>query len=477
MRLVYLIISLVALLYVVLRAWFVPFTCDESWTFTNYFNASIVDVVTATPPLANNHILNTLLTKVTGAFSTGEFALRLPNVLAFLLYAFASFKIATHFIEHKALGVLLFLLLMSNHTLLEFFALSRGYGLSIGLMMMSLCYLMLFYEGKQLKHAHLSMVFIVLGTYASFVLLHLSLIVFLLIFIICYQQTSNILQATKTVLLYPIVLAALITYPLIKINHSGDLFYGGTHNFVTDTLGTLLQDYLGRDFTAAHSSIILFITTVLLGISLVTGLTIIIKRGTTKHNSPLALAAVILTLLIVAISAQFYILHKALPFYRTGLYLFPIIILTLFAVLDYLSTKQKQIIAISTAGMLLVFAGYRFTQEANLSHTDEWWFDQYTPTVLNDMEQYKQTHNLTKKSKLHVVFPTQCAFNYYIATQHNTSVDTVTSMQEIVTEIDPNGYDFVYADKEADMTGYANFVVVKQYGDAFVLYANKKSEE
>lgn len=476
MRLVYLIISLVALLYVVLRAWFVPFTCDESWTFTNYFNASIVDVVTATPPLANNHILNTLLTKVTGVFSTGEFALRLSNVLTFLLYTFASFKIATQFIKHKTLGILLFLLLMSNHTLLEFFALSRGYGMSIGMMMMSLYYLMLFYEGKQLKYAHLSMVLIVLGTYASFVLLHLSLIVFLLIFIIRYQQTSNILQAAKTVLLYPIVLAALIIYPLIKINHSGDLFYGGTHNFITDTLGSLLQDYLGRDFTINNSSTILAITVVLLGISLMAGITLIIKRNN-KHNNPLALAVVVMVLLIIAINAQFYILHKALPFYRTGLYLFPILILTLFAVLDYLSIKQKQIIAISTAGVLLVFAGYRFTQEVNLSHTDEWWFDQYTPTVLNDMEQYKQAHSLTDKSKLHVVFPTQCAFNYYIATQHSTSVDTVTSMQEIVTEVDPNDYDFVYADKEVDMTGYANFVAVRQYGDAFILYVNKKSEE
>lgn len=477
MRLVYLIISLAAFLYVILRAWFVPFTCDESWTFTNYFHAPIADVLVSNPPLANNHILNTLLTKVIGIFSTGEFALRLPNVLAFLLYTFASYKIATHFIKNKILGALLFLLLMSNHTLLEFFALSRGYGMSIGMMMMSLYYLLSYYRDKDLKHAHLSMVLIVLGTYASFVLLYFSLIVFMLVLILRYLQTNSILKAIRTVVVYPIVLAALIIYPIININRSGDLFYGGNNNFITDTLGTLLQDYLGRDFTIANQSILLVVATIVVVLSILIGIAILTKRTDKQQGSPLPLVAVILAVLIIAINAQFYILDKALPYYRTGMYLFPIIILSVFAVIQYLSIKQKQTIAIGISGVLILFAGYRFSQEANLSHTNEWWFDQYTPTVLNDIEVYKQAHNETNKSKLHVLFPTQCAFNYYIATQHSTSVDTVTSIQEIVSEVDPNGYDFVYADKDIDMSGYPHFSIVKDYGNKFILYANEKSEE
>ncbi len=474
MRLVYLIISLVALAYVVLRAWFVPFTCDEAWTFTNYFHAPTTDILVSNPPLANNHILNTLLIRLTGLFSTSEFALRLPNVLAFLLYAFASYNISNRFCSGKALSVLLFLVLMSNHTLLEFFALSRGYGISIGLMMMSLYYLLSFNRDNDLKKAHLSMVFIVLGTYASFVLLYVSLILFLLIFILQYRQTKSVLKAIKTVILYPIVLAALIAYPLINVNHSGDLFYGGNNNFATDTLGTLLQDFLGRSFTTINQSTLLIITVAVVAISILANLGILVKRNK-KQSTPLQLVAIILTLLIVAINAQFYILGKPLPYYRTGMYLFPVIILSIFAILEYISIKYKQTIAISIAAILLLFAGYRFSQEANLNHTNEWWFDQYTPTVLNDIEQYKQAQNITDKSTLHVLFPTQCAFNYYIAKQHSTSVDTVTSMQEIVTEVDPSSYDFVYADKEIDMP--ASFTQVNTYGEHFILYANKKSKK
>ncbi len=474
MRLIYLIISLVALVYVVLRAWLVPFTCDEAWTFTNYFHAPITDILISNPPLANNHILNTLLTRFTGLCSTGAFALRLPNVLAFLLYAFASFKIATRFCSGKALGILLFLILMSNHTLLEFFALSRGYGMSIGLMMMSLYYLLSYYQDKDLRHAHLSMILIVLGTYASFVLLYVSLILFLLIFILQYRQTKNVFKAIKTVIRYPIVLAILVVYPLININRSGDLFYGGNNNFATDTLGTLLQDYLGRSFTTSNIPILLIITVAVVAISILTGLSVLVKRNKTQ-SAPLALVAVVLTLLIIAIHVQYYNLDKPLPYYRTGMYLFPVIILSLFATLQYLFIKHKQTTAISIAAALLLFSGYRFIQEANLSHTNEWWFDQYTPTVLNDIQQYKQAHHITEKSRLHVVFPTQCAFNYYIATQHSTSVDTVTSMQEIVTEVDPNSYDFIYADKDINMP--ASFTQVNTYDEHFILYANEKSKE
>lgn len=484
MRLVYLIISLVALLYVVLRAWFVPFTCDESWTFTNYFNASFVDVVTATPPLANNHILNTLLTKVTGAFSTGEFALRLPNVLAFLLYAFASFKIATQFIKHKALGVLLFLLLMSNHALLEFFALSRGYGLSIGLMMMSLYYLFCFVQDKDIRYAHYSLLMICAGVYASFVLLNLTLFIigYVLLFTILYLKKDRpvglrVIYVTKHYLIYIAFLAYLILYPILKMSNAHELYYGGGQGFISDTIGTLLADYYGAFFTtvknrAGFNSIVVSMIVVC---SIITLVYAIPKRKEILRNV-LFLPAIVLLAMVAAINIQFHYMDINLPINRTGLYLFSLTILMMAFTMQLLLKHIKVIPIIISTGLVTV-AGYCFIREMNLNYIEEWWFDQYTPTVLNDMEQYKQAHNLTNKSKLHVVFPTQCAFNYYIATQHGTSVDTVTSMQEIVTEVDPNGYDFVYADKEADMTGYANFVVVKQYGNAFILYANKKSEE
>lgn len=68
---------------------------------------------------------------------SSELALRLPNLLAHVVYLHASARVAL-----KARGLVLtvgcFLLLNAHPYLLDFFGLARGYGLACGLMMMSL---------------------------------------------------------------------------------------------------------------------------------------------------------------------------------------------------------------------------------------------------------------------------------------------------------------------------------------------------
>ena len=64
-------------------------THDEALTFARYVPYPIWQIVKYDMPHLdpNNHILNTLLTKLsTSVFGTQEWALRLPNSLAFLVY-------------------------------------------------------------------------------------------------------------------------------------------------------------------------------------------------------------------------------------------------------------------------------------------------------------------------------------------------------------------------------------------------------
>ncbi len=122
--------------YVAIRAWCVPLTIDEANTFNNYisrwlFNLFQVDT-------ANNHILNTLLTwLVTRIAGTGELALRLPNLLVYLLYLVFSFRIFQRY-SHDLTAVSGFVVLNANPYVLEFFSLCRGYGLALGLFMAGL---------------------------------------------------------------------------------------------------------------------------------------------------------------------------------------------------------------------------------------------------------------------------------------------------------------------------------------------------
>jgi hypothetical protein len=89
-------IGLTALIgvYIMVRAALVPITYDEAATFFHYVHHGKFLPGDAHWD-ANNHILNSALTIVSNRFfGDGEFALRLPNVLAGLLFLFCSLRLS-----------------------------------------------------------------------------------------------------------------------------------------------------------------------------------------------------------------------------------------------------------------------------------------------------------------------------------------------------------------------------------------------
>jgi len=132
------------LLFVGLRAARVPFTYDEAASYMRYIDTSVPSVFDTNLlsvfnfEVATNHVLNTALTKLSYTVAgASELALRLPNVFGYVLYlGFAALTLRRLSDPRFALGA--FLLLNLNPYLLDFFALSRGYGLSLGLLMGSL---------------------------------------------------------------------------------------------------------------------------------------------------------------------------------------------------------------------------------------------------------------------------------------------------------------------------------------------------
>ncbi len=131
--------------YEILRAVRVPFTIDESSTYLNYLSSNILAVFDLNS--ANNHLLNTVLAKITCSLGgSSEFILRLPNLLAYLIYLLFSFRILDRFIKNKIIVVCGFLLLNANPYVLDFFSLCRGYGLSLAFLLAALFYFFSFLE-------------------------------------------------------------------------------------------------------------------------------------------------------------------------------------------------------------------------------------------------------------------------------------------------------------------------------------------
>ena len=105
-----------------------PVTNDETPTAVAYYHYSIWQIMMFPEDEPNNHILNTILTKLCiGCFGNEQLVIRLPNLLAFLVYGWAIYRILKRvFAEDSLFFFPSALLFVSNPYLLGFFSLCRG---------------------------------------------------------------------------------------------------------------------------------------------------------------------------------------------------------------------------------------------------------------------------------------------------------------------------------------------------------------
>lgn len=133
--------------FVVARAVLVPLTYDEAAGYLRYTSQGILAVFNF--EVATNHFLNTLLTKLVSLVAgDSEIALRVPGLLGYGAYLYFSILILRD-IQHRAVAMAGFALLHLNPYLLDYFALSRGYSLSLGLLMGSLFFFLRFVRRRQ----------------------------------------------------------------------------------------------------------------------------------------------------------------------------------------------------------------------------------------------------------------------------------------------------------------------------------------
>lgn len=126
-------------LFLLVRSFTLQITPDEAYTFHAFIQPDLV----LQPWLkweANNHILNTLLSaSAVKLFGLQNWALRLPNVLAWMVYGWSLVKLLAPIPQRLKRNAAL-MILSASPLILELLGLSRGYGLSLALMLLSLLY-------------------------------------------------------------------------------------------------------------------------------------------------------------------------------------------------------------------------------------------------------------------------------------------------------------------------------------------------
>ncbi len=175
-RRIFLFIAFSLWVYLWLRAIYIPVAHDEVATFFYYVNTGRF-LPFMSHGDANNHFLNSALTFCSyRLFGSSPLALRLPNLLFAPLFFYYCYRISQEF-SHTFLRWLFLLTFCFSHSFLEFFALSRGYGMSMALMFAAVYYLIKAWKTNHLRHSAFSLIFMMLATFANLPLINTYLLV------------------------------------------------------------------------------------------------------------------------------------------------------------------------------------------------------------------------------------------------------------------------------------------------------------
>ncbi|MCW5925050.1 MAG: hypothetical protein KIS77_22225 [Saprospiraceae bacterium] len=375
--------------YVLLRAWLLPITVDESATAINHVPRLAFDTLfyekEANP---NNHILNTLSIKaLTGLLGWHPVVVRMPALLGGCLYAGAAVMLSQKISSYAWVRLFALIMLLGNPYLLEFFSLARGYGLAAGLLLMAVWQAWRFVEANQRRHLTGAMAFAGLAVYANFtVLLFFAPFVTLLLLSAWQSNPTWPLWREKsgTALGLLGVFVALWALPLHRLSNDSEIrhwerigsFFGSLRLSVQSA--THGNAYLGKDTVPTLTWALLLFA---VGCSLVS-LWRWNQHGRRFHAAPHLFVAALWpgSALTNVLEANL----TATPYLQSRLALFywPLLALLLGVAAAWLWARRGQWVWAMLAPLLLLTA-VNMIRCVNLKKTTDWWFDEGTYRVFD----------------------------------------------------------------------------------------------
>lgn len=440
----YIVIGVLAFCYVLIRAIKVGVTYDEAWTISQFVPQSVLHILNYSPCDANNHLTNTLLIKLFFSFGNESLLIaRLPNVLAFLLYLYYGYKLTSKHLS-PFVGLSCFLLLLLNPFLLDFFSLARGYGLSLGFILASI-----YFACNYVREGSISSVVKSVGLGAIAVLCNFSVLNYWMALVVVVNGIA-LLPATrhnfKKTFLYSLGIALLLTAisyePIRKLKLNGNLSYGGSISFYSDTLTSLTKYTL---YNSEYASIVNYS---LVGFLVVLGLFVVISFF--FDRTIYSLKNVILgitTLSILSVILQHYLLGTLYVTDRTALFFYPLLIFCLCFSANTFSNKHvaKSIVVV------VLLMGINLGGKANLYKTATWYFDAHSEEILGMINEKGKAQN--KKMKIDFSWPFESSF-YYHQQHTNYPFVEVVKIKEDREALNTEADVYIYLDQSLDKVGY-----------------------
>lgn len=381
--------------YAALRCQRLSITHDEALTFMAFCSRPWPELFTwdsigASP---NNHFLNTILaTASLRAFGVGDVALRLPALLGCLLYCWGTW-FALRCLTTGWARVGGAALCVGNAYLLDFFSLSRGYGLGLGCTALGLgllCRKIGAAPPARLLGLAAS------GCLAAAVLANLAFAnVFLAGALLLAAIEARDCLATSSsgagafahrlarwlgrccLIVGPAgaLLALVYATPVRILQANGQFFFGGERGFFADTLGSLVRAFLyAPQFESMDAALP---AALLAGLMLTAGLAAALAGRSLRAlaGSP----GFGLLLMTCATSASILLQHALFGtlfvIERAAIYFYPLAALTLAGLGGFVIKRAGRRTKAAAGGLLGALAAtalaYSLTQ-VNLTHTRDW---------------------------------------------------------------------------------------------------------
>ena len=352
--------------YIILRAVYSPFVYDEATTFLLFVhNNSFVPGYAFWS--ANNHFLNSALTWMSyHTLGLEEWQLRLPNLLAFPVFAFYLIKIAA-FLKTDLAQKLLIFGVFSGHIFIEMFGYSRGYGLSFAFLAAAIYYLLNIFKQGNSKHFVGFYLSNALMLAANLTLLPLSL--FFAFSLLVWAVYTGKFKSVLSILLLtgaPIVAAMFIS---LKLKAEGKLYYASLDG-LNGTLNSLFDAFFGFNSWLWQ----VWLALILMGIVIFTVL--YFKNKATSSNNNIAF---LLGLLLAPWLFFFFgniVLGVNQPLDRAVLYTPFLLFLATAFLLDSVNTKTSIKYVVSLFTVLPFVVHFAFSANLNKATAFLWHTEQ-----------------------------------------------------------------------------------------------------
>jgi hypothetical protein len=321
-------------------------TPGEAWNYDRFIGPSCTEALSRFD--VNNHVLNTLLVRIsTARFHLTELSLRLPSLLAGVLYLWVVFRMARRWFGDGPAFLAVVGLLTLNPIVVDALSEARGYGMALAFWMLALELILESVQSFSLQKLNLAA--ICLGLSVAAALPFAAPAVALLAVFLLWSKTTggagaSACQFVNLALIFFLTAFVLLAIPL---NHAEWKTLGVGATSLRQTINEITALSLGTSL-----KVIAAIARVALALVAVAGVFASVRCWRRRDGALLALTGATLALTLVLLIAAHRWLHT--PFPQDGaIYLIPLTVLPVTAAILKGHNKTAQIAFLCVSAVLL----------------------------------------------------------------------------------------------------------------------------